>query len=240
VYDALGAAAPIAHLEVGNVLTGTVSGLASAHGYWVAVAAKNSVNPIYGAESARQAFSTTGVTANAGPDRLNITRPSTITLVGTGTIANGVTYQWTQLADEQGIGILNNGDKVTMTGAATLTPQITIPTYALGQTVGPKFFRLTVSGGGATASDVVKVVPVVDPIGITSARWKATDFRIIGTGGIDGATITVYRADNNAVIGTATVTLGAWEVRLRNGVGNPFNVFAISNRGGRTGSVPVT
>lgn len=238
VYDAVDALSPVASVPAGpTTLSAVVAGLSSEHDYWVAVAANNSLNPAY-TESARSAFATLGVTANAGLDRVNISRPSTITLAGTGSA--GATYSWTQTGNEADTLVTPPGDVVTMGNTNTLTPTITIPAYAIGQSVGPRYFKLTVTRNGAVASDIVKVVPVIDPIGITTARWKAGDFRIVGSGGIDGATITLYRADNNGVLGTATVALGAWEVRLRNGVQFVPQVFAISNRGGRTGNVIVT
>ncbi|MBI4933869.1 MAG: chitobiase/beta-hexosaminidase C-terminal domain-containing protein [Actinobacteria bacterium] len=238
VYDAVDATSPVAHVETaGDVLSAVVAGLSSERNYWVAVAAKNSINPTY-TESVRSAFTTLGVTANAGLDRLNISRPSTITLAGSGSV--GATYAWSQVGDESGLTNALPGDNIVIGNATTLTPTITIPAYTLTQSVGPRYFKLTVTRNGASASDVVKVVPVIDPVGITTARWKANDFRIVGSGGIDGATVTVYRADNNVAIGTATVALGAWEVRLRNGAQFVPNVFAVSNRGGRTGSVAVT
>ncbi len=233
VYDAVNATAPVASVETaGGILTATVPGLVSAQPYWVSVAAKNSLNPIYGVESARISTTTLGVVANAGPDKVTTNRPETVTLTGSGTA--GATYQWTQVANEAG-DPFPPLDVVKINTPTLLTTTVSIPVYTSGQTVGPRFFKLTVTkAGSGTASDIVKVTPVVDPIGITTAKWKVNDFRIVGSGGIEGATITVYNATTGQSVGSATVVLGAWDVRQRVTQQVVTQVYAISNKGGRT------
>src|SRR6185436_13193820 len=98
---------------------------------------------------------------------------------------------------------------------------------------------------------------ITDTVTISSAKFKAgSDFRIIGTASVVGATITLYRANADGSIGAiipnaiATVTAavapatgGAWEVRLRNGnvpATNPGRIFAKSNGGGLAGPFTVT
>jgi Chitobiase/beta-hexosaminidase C-terminal domain len=242
VYDAVGAASPIADVEVnGDVFSAVVSGLASETNYWVSVAARNSVNPLYGAETVRTPITTLGVTANAGVDQLNVARNTLVQLAGTGSAGAGVTYQWTQLGNASGTIAIPAGGAVTLQNANTLTPRFQLVWTGYPQYSGPLFFRLTVTRpGGASATDVVSVVPRLDTFGITTARFKPGDFRVTGTGATEGATITVYRP-NGTTLGMVVVVAGAWDLRLRGAAANnnPGTVFASSSVGGTVGPVAV-
>lgn len=104
----------------------------------------------------------------------------------------------------------------------------------------------------APSTPAVSVKPVVsttDRLTISQATWKSGDFRIDGTGTIDGANLQVYRANTNGTVGaaivgaTAQVTLGAYTVRLRNNAApgtNPGTIFVKSDKGGQAGPISVS
>lgn len=83
--------------------------------------------------------------ANAGAD-INADARSTVTLTGSGSDPDGtaVTYEWVQTA----------GDAVTLTGADTATASFTAPDV---NTAIELTFKLTVTSGGQSASDLVNV-----------------------------------------------------------------------------------
>jgi hypothetical protein len=178
--------------------------------------------------------------ANAGPDQV-VTRgvtATTVTLTGAGSTP-GATYLWEQTGGSA-------ADAVTLTGATTLNPTFVLRLFHVPMTNNPLTFRLTVTGaGGVTRTDDVKVTPVAgDSIGVTRAQWKAGDFRIDGTGTVNGAVITIHTGSmTGPVIGTATVTAGVWNLRLRNaaaGASRPPNIWIESTVGSTAGPITVT
>jgi hypothetical protein len=90
---------------------------------------------------------------------------------------------------------------------------------------------------------------------ITSASWKSGDFKVVGTGSITGAQVTVYRANADNTVGaaipntTVTVTapvapanVGDYSLRVRNAAApatNPGRIFVKSDRGGIAGPFTV-
>ncbi|WP_448626665.1 FN3 associated domain-containing protein [Geodermatophilus sp. URMC 64] len=101
-------------------------------------------------------------------------------------------------------------------------------------------------GPASAAKQVTPAAPAADTVRATSASWKSNDFRVRGTGSVDGSTVTVWRVDaqgnRTTQIGTltATVTIGAFDWRLRTGVPttNPGRVVVVSSGGGV--SAPIT
>ena len=128
---------------------------------------------------------------------------------------------------------------MSLIGASTLSPSFTAPLVTGLRTTGPLYFQLSVTTGEGTDTDMVTIVPRNDTISIGSARWKQGDFRISGTGTVNGASITV-RNPAGQPLGTATVVAGAWTLRIRTGVADPIQVMATSNNGGTTGLVATT
>jgi hypothetical protein len=112
-------------------------------------------------------------------------------------------------------------------------------------------FRLTVTTAAGSKTDTVLITPAVDEISVGSARWKAGDFRVTGTGSAVGATITIHSGSlSGPVLTTVGVTAaappalgGAFDLRLRNGAApatRPATVYIESNMGGTSGPFTVS
>ncbi|KRF08956.1 hypothetical protein ASH00_04575 [Arthrobacter sp. Soil782] len=115
--------------------------------------------------------------------------------------------------------------------------------------------KTAAAGFGAESAKVTTTIqPVTDRLTITSAKWKAGDFRVIGTGSVVGSTVTVYRVTSTGAIGAvipgavATVTaaappgIGDFSIRLRNGAApaqNPARIYVKSSNGGVAGPFTV-
>jgi Fibronectin type III domain/Chitobiase/beta-hexosaminidase C-terminal domain len=194
------------------------------------------------------------IVANAGPDQSVVrqTVPTPVTLNGAGSTTTGATYTWTQLATGTANPLLaGDPDKVTLVGANTLRPTFNLALFTFPMTNNPLTFRLSVSTSAGTRIDNVVVTPQPDRVSIATARWKAGDFRITGTGSTVGSTITVHGTGPGfPVLGRATVTPaaapttgGVFDLRLRNaaaGASNPGTVWIESTVGGITGSFNVS
>jgi hypothetical protein len=122
-------------------------------------------------------------------------------------------------------------------------------------------YAVTVTAYAGTAAGPASGPPVTvrpaatsDRLSIGTARWKAGDFRVSGTGSVTGANLTVLRANANGSVGapitgaTATVTapvapatVGDYSVRVRGGAPttNPGRIFVRSDRGGIAGPFTV-
>ena len=142
-------------------------------------------------------------------------------------------------------------DKVTLTGATTLSPSFTLPVYKFPMTNGPLTFRLTVTAGGNIKTDDVLVTPQPDQVSIATARWKVADFRITGVGSAVGSIITVHRGSlAGPVLGQVAMTAaappaigGVFDMRLRNaaaGSVNPGTIWIESTLGGTAGPFTVS
>lgn len=253
LYSPVDTAVGAPQVTTGTTLT--VNGLTPDQQYWVTVTARN-------ANGSGPASATLGpltpvgaVVANAGADRtVNRTATAqTVTLSGAGSTTTGATYQWTQVTADGGSTVATGADAVTLTGATTLSPSFTLPTFALPQTNNPKFFRLTVTTASGSKSDWVKITPVPGQVQIATARWRAGDFRVTGADSIVGTTVTLYTAVNGqpgTALGSGAVTAaaapatgGAFDIRLRNAAApatNPGRIFAVSTDGGIAGPFTVS
>ncbi len=232
--------------------TGTVTGLTGNAQYWFTVAAVNDINPSAGPESNRVGpiVPQGPVVANAGPDQANVVRNTPVVLNGSlSTIGAGFTYQWVQLASATGVEIIDplSPNKVVITTPTAINAGFTMPFYKAGMSAGPLYFQITVTdtGTGESRADRVTITPRNDTVTVASARWKQNDFRVTGTGAIDGAVITVRwinPQNGQPASATTTVVAGAWDLRLRNGAApaaGPVQVFVDSNQGGTFGPTTV-
>jgi hypothetical protein len=151
------------------------------------------------------------------------------------------------------IAVLDNDsdvDSATLTvslGAApskgTVTTNGTTITYTAnaGQT-GADTFTYTVSDGALSATASVNVTisaPVVDVLAITPPaefRVGKAEWRVSGTGSVDGKTITLRlgTSPGGSIVGTSPVALGVWTVRVKGGISPAGNtqVTAWSSGGG--------
>ncbi|MEP7113219.1 MAG: fibronectin type III domain-containing protein [Ilumatobacteraceae bacterium] len=235
VFTAVNSPSPIRTDSVGNVTTATISGLTGDTPYWFAISAKNNINSVYGAASPRLGPVTPQgmVVANAGPDQTGVVRNTTVPLSGAGSTVTGATYAWTQLLT----GTQTAVDRVTLRSVAG-RPQdaaFTLPFFKFPMVNSPLTFQLTVTANGTSKTDLVLITPRSDAVTITSAKWKAGDFRIIGVGSTVGSVITIRAAVTGLTYGTATVNAtGAFDLRLRTGVPTtrPPAIVAESNMGG--------
>ncbi|APX01915.1 hypothetical protein BWQ92_09500 [Arthrobacter sp. QXT-31] len=232
----------------GDVTTLVYGGLNGDTEYQFTVRASNT-NGMGPVSEMTQAVTVQGaLVALAGPDQnvVRRTTATTVTLDGAGSTTAGATYQWAQVLTSP-----TDPDKVTLSGSSTLKPTFSLPVFRTPMTNNPLTFRLTVTAGGQTRTDDVKVVPVPDRVTISSATWKSGDFRVSGTSSVVGGTITIRQ--NNAtgrILGTAAVTAaaapatgGVWSMRLRNGAAgtsNPGSVWVESTVGGMAGPLTVT
>ncbi|WP_127505594.1 fibronectin type III domain-containing protein [Actinoplanes solisilvae] len=248
VFDAAGA--EVGNLRETTATTLTITGLAGDTEYFFTVRARN-VNG-YGEASTRLGPLTPqgAVVANAGPDRLAVARNTIVTLTGAGSTAPA-TYAWTQLATGTSNPIAaNDPDRVNLTLATTLNPRFTVPLYRAPMTNKGYTFRLTVTTASGSKTDTVLVTPSVDRVTITTARWKAGDFRVSGSGSFLGATVIIHAGSPTgpvlttaAVVAAAAPAIGEYEVRLRNGAApaaNPGVLYIESNQGGTFGPFTVS
>ena len=53
-------------------------------------------------------------------------------------------------------------------------------------------FRLTVTTTAGTKTDTVLITPATDQVTISTARWRAGDFRVSGTGSAVGSIVTIH------------------------------------------------
>lgn len=183
------------------------------------------------------------VVANAGPDQnvVRRTTPTTVTLTGAGSTTVGATYSW-----EQVLVSPTDPDKMTLTGATTLSPTFSLPLYTYPMTNNPLTFRLTVTTADGTKTDDVKVTPQRDTVAIATARWKAGDFRVTGGGSVVGATIKVHSGSlAGPVLGSTLVTAGpppVFSLRQTNAAApatRPATVWIESSLGGTAGPFTV-
>jgi hypothetical protein len=90
----------------------------------------------------------------------------------------------------------------------------------------------------------------VDRVTIGTAKWKANDFRITGTGSFVGATVLIHVGSlaspaiaSGAVVAAAPPGIGDIDIRLRNGAApatRPTVIYIESNRGGVAGPFTVS
>ena len=198
LYDA--ATLPVGALQETTATTLTITGLTADTPYFATVKAQNANG--YGPESAKAGpLTPLGlVVANAGPDQ-TVTRRTTATtvnLTGAGSTP-GATYSWEQVLTGP-----TDPDKVTLTGASTLTPSFSLPLYKFPMTNNALTFRLTVTTPDGTKTDDVKVTPKPDQVVIATAKWKVGDFRVTGSGTVGGGTITIHKGSLSGVsLGTS-------------------------------------
>jgi hypothetical protein len=108
------------------------------------------------------------------------------------------------------------------------------------------------AGYGAESAKSASFTPtkVTDQIAITSAKWKAGDFRVVGTASKVGETVSLRRdSATGPVLGSGLVTAaappatgGAYDIRLRNaaaGATNPGKIWVTSTGGGVAGPFTV-
>jgi hypothetical protein len=167
-----------------------------------------------------------------------------------GSFSSGATdYAWSQ----------ESGTEVTINGANTAKPTVTVPFYAkttdtaprTTSPVGPAVIKLTVSGidadGNPTTNSTTFNLGVVnDNVAIGTARHRlGTELRIDGTSNVPGATgtltpgtaVVVYDATAGRAVtklGNVQVdTLGNWTLKLRPGPSRQVGrVLVQSTRGG--------
>ena len=242
VFDSATATVP-ARTETSNGpgVSTTITGLVGDTPYWFTVRAKNNVNSVFGADSPRFGPVTPqGATvANAGSDQTNIMRGTVVNLSGDGSTNTGATYLWQQLVG--GTPVANGTGGVSIASPTSKNTSFTFPLYAYPADNVALTFRLSVTANGVVRTDDVTISPRSDTVTVTQAKWKARDFRVVGTVTTPGALVTVRRA-NGTVLGTATAdALGAFSFRDRsnNVQTNPGTVFVDSNRGGTAGPVTV-
>jgi hypothetical protein len=105
------------------------------------------------------------------------------------------------------------------------------------------------NGFGAESPKAGPYKPTGDSVSIATAKWKAGDFRVTGSGTVAGATVSLRIGSATApVIGTAPVVAappaagGAFDLRLRNGAvpgTRPSTIYITSDKGGVAGPFTV-
>jgi Fibronectin type III domain len=168
-----------------------------------------------------------------------------------------VALTWNAVADSTVTGyqvtVYNNaGVKLGNQPPVTSVPRQTVTGLTPGTTYQFAVAAKNPAGLGPESSPrLTKATTAAqDHISITTAKWKAGDFKIVGTGDKLGSIIQLYRvnADGSAgaaiagasaqVVAAAPPGIGDWTVRLRNaaaGTTNPGRIIAKSNGGGTAG-----
>jgi hypothetical protein len=179
----------------------------------------------------------TGLTATAGQEQ------ATLKWTATDTTITGYGVQIYNTTTNAAVGTLRETPNKTLT--------------VTGLTAGTAYtFTVKAQNGADYGAESAKSAPftptnVTDQVTITSAKWKAGDFRIIGTASVVGKTVNVRTGSaTGPVMGSGLVTAavapatgGAYDIRLRNaaaGTANPGKIWVTSTGGGVTGPFTVT
>ena len=164
--------------------------------------------------------------------------------------ADRVTLSWAPVAGAAGYQVEATPAPAAPIAATTATSQVVTglaPSTAYTFTVKAKNAEGTLSGPSAAVS--VTTTATTDRVTIGTARWKAGDFRVGGTGSVNGNTVQIYRANADGTISTQTIgtptaiTANAFDIRLRTGAApatNPGRIFIKSSGGGVAGPFTVT
>jgi hypothetical protein len=210
----------------GDVFTKTVTGL-SAGSYTFTVTARNAAGTSEATASLPVAV-TEPLQVTLTQDRSSV-RAATVSLTATSPNP-GVTYTWTRVVSKTNPTSVTPSLLSATSGSQVQVnvPALTLPTGNLLQADvttrnAPLFFRVTVSKPNTPpVSAVVQISITPDTTTITSARYRAgTEFRISGTESAPTATVRIYRkattvqATTYVYVGTATVTAGTFDLRLR-------------------------
>ncbi len=135
----------------------------------------------------------------------------------------------------------------------TPTPATDAAATIGGLTPGEAYsFTVAAKNANGFGDESAKAGPYrpTDAISITTARWKAGDFRITGSGNVAGATVSVRAGSPTApALGSATVgnivapaTTGPYDIRLRNGAApatRPPTIYVTSDKGAVAGPFTV-
>ena len=173
-----------------------------------------------------------------------------------------IALTWTALADTTVTGYQvsvysSTGTKLAVQPPVTSVPRQTITGLTPGTTYQFSVAAKNPAGTGPESSPRLTkaTTPAQDHISITTAKWKANDFRVVGTGDRVGATIQLYRVNPDGSLGaaisgaTAVVVaavppgIGDWTIRLRNaaaGTTNPGRIIARSSGGATAGPFTVS
>ena len=196
------------------------------------------------------------VEGDFAPPPLGTTPTAPQNLGGTAT-QNSVSLTWDASLDSSVTGYQV---AITSPTGVTQPPVTAVPRQTITGLQPGTSYTFTVAAinkaGTGTASTplILRTQNATDRITITSAKWKAaSDFKVVGTGSLVGATIRLYtvNADGSrgAAIPNATTTvvaavppaIGDWTIRLRNGAvpPNPGRIIAVSDGGGTAGPFTV-
>lgn len=180
-------------------------------------------------------------------------------LAGTPT-QNSVALTWnpsgeTTVTDYQVKVLDASGAPLANQPPLTAVPRQTITGLNPGTAYGFRVAAKNAAGLGA-ASDAVTVSTqaAADRITISSAKWKAGDFRVVGTGDNLGATVQVYRVNADGtpgaaitgmtaqVVAAAPPGIGDYSIRARTNVPttNPGRIIVKSTGGGVAGPFTVS
>ena len=150
-----------------------------------------------------------------------------------------------------------NPQPVPVTGVGTAAP---VPAQSIVGLKANTTYRFTVTvttAAGTATSAAVDLRTTGDTVTITTARYKTTDFRVVGTTSATGGTVSVYASNPNPTTGTppsaipgmanvpitsaAPAAGGAFDARLRTGVpARPAQVWVKTSNGAATGPFTVT
>jgi chitodextrinase len=171
-------------------------------------------------------------------------------LLSSAAASDRVTLTWTAVTGATGYQVEVLPALAAPIAATTATSQVVTglaPNTAYTFTVKAKNAEGSLSGPSNAVS--VTTPNATDRVTIATARWKAGDFRVSGTGSVNGNTVQIYRANADGTIGTqtigtaTTITLNAYDIRLRNGAApatNPGRIFVKSSGGGIAGPFTVS
>ena len=168
-----------------------------------------------------------------------------------------VTLKWNAIADDSvtgyGVQLYNNTTGLTVGPVReTADRSLTITELTAGT---PYSFTVKAKNGGgfgpaSARSSALTPSALTDRVTIATAKWKAGDFRVTGSGSFVGATVTIRSGSaTGPILGTGPVTAaaapatgGVYDLRFRNGQApatRPATIYVVSSQGGVAGPFAV-
>jgi hypothetical protein len=168
-----------------------------------------------------------------------------------------VTLKWNAIADDSvtGYGVQLYNDTTGLTVGPvreTADRSLTITELTAGT---PYSFTVKAKNGGgfgpaSARSSALTPSALTDRVTIATAKWKAGDFRVTGSGSFVGATVTIRSGSaTGPILGTGPVTAaaapatgGVYDLRFRNGLApatRPATIYVVSSQGGVAGPFAV-
>jgi hypothetical protein len=187
--------------------------------------------------------------------------PAAPTGLGGTVTQNSASLTWT--ASPASEGVTGYQVRVTAPAGQTVTqpPVTSVPRQTItGLQPGTQYTfavaAINKAGTGAFSAPITRSTDAAtDRVTISSAKWKARDFKVVGTGSQLGTTVRLFFVNpdgtkgaqipnaSTTVVAAAPPAVGDWTIRLRDGAApatNPGRIIAESSGGGTAGPFNVS